>query len=281
MPTRVDLVQLTYTLTFTTLFHCGTGVRTGLIDRSVIRDNAGYLYIPGSTLKGNVRERCEQLARIFDPTGGQEGAGPEGRIASPHDGEAALQGLGHEYPSMVTCIFGSQAVPGRLFFDNACFSEEEKARYVRQSQNRETRDRQAGRHDYKALQVHTYTQVRLNRRTRTAVPGALYSSEFGTNDLTFTGSIQGWLECVAIEADGLQQERHPGEMPTYSLLLLLAGLHMVEHLGGNKSGGKGQCKCELQTLRLNHHQIMSERWRSWLDYLPELAYYYDAGRTSA
>jgi CRISPR/Cas system CMR subunit Cmr4 (Cas7 group RAMP superfamily) len=181
---------------------------------------------------------------------------------------------------MVTRIFGSQAVPGRLFFDDASLSNKEKTSYVRQPQEEEVPDRRAGRHDYTALQVNAYTQVRLDRHTRTAVPGALYSSEFGTGGLTFTGSIQGWLDCSPIEADGQQQERQTGETPTYSLLLLLAGLQMVERLGGNKSSGKGQCTCEIQTLRLNHHQIKPERWLSWLDYLHELAHYYDAGRTS-
>lgn len=281
MPTRVDLVQLTYQLTFTTLFHCGTGVRTGLIDRSVIRDDEGHVYVPGSTLKGNVRERCEQLARTFDPTTGQEGTRPEGRIASPHTTQSSLQDLQQEYPSMITRIFGSQAIPGRLLFDDACLSKEEKETYRRQVREKTTSDRPMGQRDYKALQVNTYTQVRLDRRTRTAVPGALYSSEFGISDLTLTGSIQGWLECTPIEAAGLQSEGHSGEVPTYSLLLLLAGLQMVERLGGNKSSGKGQCTCKIQTLWLNHHPTAPERWLSWLDYLHELAHYDNAGRASA
>jgi len=279
MRTRVDLVQLTYQLTFTALFHCGTGVRTGLIDRSVIRDHAGDLSIPGSTFKGNVRERCEQLARLFDPTSGQPGTAAWGRIASPHDTQQALHGLGPENPSMVTRIFGSQAVPGRLFFDDASLSNEEKARYVRHLQSGEAPEQRAGRRDYKALQVNVYTQVRLDRRTHTAIPGALYSSEFGTSGLTFAGSIQGWLECSPIEATGRPQERHAEQTPTYSLLLLLVGLQMVERLGGNTSSGKGQCICEIETLRLNHHQIQPARWRSWLDDLHELTHYYDAGRS--
>lgn len=281
MQPRVDLVQLTYQLTFTTLFHCGTGIRTGLIDRSVIRDHAGHLYIPGSTFKDNVREHCEQLTRLFDPTSAEPGTRPRGRIASPHDTQQALHGLEPGKPSMVTRIFGSQAVPGRLFFDNACLSNEEKARYARHLQGREAPEQRAGRRDYTSLQVNAYTQVRLDRRTRTAVPGALYSSEFGTGGLTFTGTIEGWLECSPIEVSERPPQRHADEVPTYSLLLLLVGLQMVERLGGNKSSGKGQCTCEIKTLRLNHHQIQPAQWRSWLDDLHALTHYYDAGRTGA
>src|SRR5579875_3512909 len=74
-----DRIQITYELTFDTLFHCGTGIREGLIDRTVVRDSKGYLYVPGSTFKGILRERCEQLARLYEP-GKQE----HSAIASPH-----------------------------------------------------------------------------------------------------------------------------------------------------------------------------------------------------
>lgn len=278
---KVDLVQLTYKLTFDTLFHCGTGERAGLIDRAVIRDDAGYLYVPGSTFKGTLRDLCEQLARLFDPAREQKDAVSQGRIADPHDAEAVLQELGNEVPSMVTRIFGSQIVPGRLFFDDARLSEENRDRYIRVQNAETTPDRRAGRTSYKALQVSTYTQVRLDRLTRTAVPGALFTSEFGTNDLIFNGSIQGWLECTPIASVVPQGERHAGETPTYSLLLLLAGLCMIERLGGNKSSGKGQCRCEIRELKLNEHLVGAERWLSWMDHLHELGGYYDAWRAGA
>ena len=53
---RTDRIHITYELTFTTPFHCGTGLRVGLIDRTIVRDNDEYLYVPGSTIKGIVRE---------------------------------------------------------------------------------------------------------------------------------------------------------------------------------------------------------------------------------
>ena len=61
-----DRLKIEYDLTFTTPFHCGTGIREGVIDRTVVRDDEGYLYVPGSTIKGVLRERCEQLARLYD-----------------------------------------------------------------------------------------------------------------------------------------------------------------------------------------------------------------------
>ena len=48
---QTDLLKIEYTLSFATPFHFGTGIREGLIDRTVVRDESGYLYVPGSTLK--------------------------------------------------------------------------------------------------------------------------------------------------------------------------------------------------------------------------------------
>ena len=66
MSSRVDRVHLEYQLDFAMPFHFGTGMRAGLIDRAVLRDSKGYLYVPGSTIKGVVREHCEQLARFLE-----------------------------------------------------------------------------------------------------------------------------------------------------------------------------------------------------------------------
>ncbi|HEU5379534.1 MAG TPA: RAMP superfamily CRISPR-associated protein [Ktedonobacteraceae bacterium] len=246
---KTDRVQIAYDLSFTTLFHCGTGIRAGLIDRTVVRDGDSYLYVPGSTFKGVLRERCEQLARMYT----QE----KQRIASPHDAEAALLGLGQRPPTLVTRIFGSQNTPGRLYFDDARQNDDDKKQYDGTAEN------DAGK--YKGMQVDLYTQVRLDRSTRTAVPGALYTSEFGASDIVFRGNILGWLTCTAIDT--------AEQSPTYALLLLLAGLHMIDRLGGNKSAGKGHCICTITSVALNGQDIPGDTWRSWLEQLDRLAEY--------
>ena len=52
---------------------------------------------------------------------------------------------------------------------------------------------------YKTIQTSVSTQVRIDRVTRTAVDKALYTSEFGTNYLTFEGTIKGQLDCIPVE----------------------------------------------------------------------------------
>lgn len=237
-----DRLKIDYDLTFATPFHCGTGIREGLIDRTVVRDNGGYLYVPGSTIKGILRERCEQLARLYELQD----------IASPHDTRAALRELGKKPTSMVTRIFGSHRFPGRLFFDDARQDERDLWQYD---------SPEAEGKGYKSLQVSVSTQVRLDRPTRTAVPGALYTSEFGASDILFKGTILGWLECTPIASD---------PAPTYSLLLLLAGLRMLERLGGNKSTGKGNCICTIGDVKIND---VNTDWQAWLHMLDALAQY--------
>ena len=260
MEPKTDRIQIDYTLTFETLFHFGTGIRNALVDRTVVRDNDSYLYVPGSTFKGTLRERCEQLSRLYASE--EEG----GRIASPHDPEAALLWLGEVRPTMVARIFGSQTYPGHLFFDDARQSGDEKAAY-------------AGEEDkegYKSLQVQAYTQVRMDRPTHTAVPGALYTSEFGNRDVTFYGRIQGALECTPVNPalhEDFANIKHERNAPTYSLLLLLAGLRLVDRLGGNKSTGKGMCTCQITSIKINGESIKKEQWESWLAHVNALADY--------
>ena len=253
-----DRLKIEYDLTFTTPFHCGTGIREGVIDRTVVRDDEGYLYIPGSTMKGVLRERCEQLARLYD----------QQNIASPHDAKAALQGLTTKKPSMITRIFGSQNLPGTLFLDDARQDENDLRQY-------DSQERYGGKGKYKGLQVNVSTQVRLDRPTRTAVPGALYTSEFGASDILFKGTILGWLECTAIDSKAMQDEagQSSGVTPTYSLLLLLAGLQMIEWIGGNKSTGKGRCTCTIKVIEVNGTEVQEDTWKSWLKRLDELANY--------
>lgn len=258
---KSDRIHLTYTLAFDTPFHFGTGIREGLIDRTIVRDGQGYLYVPGSTFKGVLRERCEQLARFYDQPG----------VASPHDERAALLRLNQRQPGLLTRIFGSQSQPGRLFFDDAHQSDDDRKQYSRPKASRNGNgqdDDKKSDNTYKSLQVTVSTQVRLDRLTRTAADKALYTSEFGANDLTFQGIIQGWLACSAIPA--LAQEPTP---PTYSLLLLLAGLRLVDRLGGNKSTGKGRCRCAIKTLKINDSTVELDAWLAWLEYLDDLATY--------
>jgi len=254
--TRIDRIHLAYTLTFVTPFHFGTGLREGLLDRTVVRDSGKYLYVPGSTLKGTVREHCERLARLYEEDDSDERT----RVVDLYDEKKALWGLS-QTNTMITRIFGSQQQPGHLFFNDARLSDEERTTFDGGEQaNQDTEGK------YKSAQTDIYTQVRLDRPTRTAVAGALFTSEFGVRNLAFEGSIEGWLECTPIKSIP--------EGPTYSLLLFLAGLRLLDAIGGNKSVGKGRCDLAITSLTVNGKG--RGEWQSWFNDLGALSGYADA-----
>jgi CRISPR/Cas system CMR subunit Cmr4 (Cas7 group RAMP superfamily) len=257
----MDHIQVMYTLAFEAPFHFGTGIRKGLIDRSIIRDSEGYLYVPGSTLKGTVREQCEQLARFYSPS-----AEEQQRIASPHNALAALSDFGATR-TMITRIFGSPRYPGLLRFDDA--QQEDPSLF--DGKTRDDRDR-IGK--FKDAQTGISTQVRLDRLTHTAVDEALYTSEFGIRGLVFVGSISGWLECIPVHfAETEHKKLTVPVTPSYSLLLLLAGLLMIERLGGSKSTGKGHCQCTITELQVNKLACPAEQWQAWIEHLEILTKY--------
>ncbi|MGH2510366.1 MAG: hypothetical protein ACRDHZ_23570, partial [Ktedonobacteraceae bacterium] len=119
------------------------------------------------------------------------------------------------------------------------------------------------------------TQVRIDRLTGTAAKQALYTSEFGIRHLLFVGKINGWIECTPAEAlaTRIPSIASPSEVPTYSLLLLLAGLQLIEQLGANKSTGKGHCVCKVTEVLFKKQKIDTTQWQSWLEHLDVLKAY--------
>jgi CRISPR/Cas system CMR subunit Cmr4 (Cas7 group RAMP superfamily) len=244
-------VQLDYILSFRTPFHFGTGIREGLVDRTVIRDAGGYLYVPASTFKGVLREQCEHLCHFYT-AGDQE----QKKVSTPHDVWATLAEFGT--PTLISQTFGSPLLPGGLLFSDA-------------GQSPQVREM------YKGVQTSLFTQVRIDRVTQTAVDEALYTSQFGIRDLIFEGNITGQLGSPVLPDMAQPVMGEDGEVvlltPTYALLLLLAGLLMIERLGGNKSTGKGECSCTITGLALDRHGCSKEIWREWIEHLDVLADY--------
>jgi hypothetical protein len=84
---------------------------------------------------------------------------------------------------------------------------------------------------------YTRTQVQLSRAFGVAAPDHLFTGELTIENLTFESAITGWLDVTPIAGD----DRNGG----YELLLLLAGLRLVNTLGGGNSRGSGHCVIHL------------------------------------
>ena len=240
MARQVDHIRIAYQLQFDSSFHCGTGLTDGLVHRSVTKDRDSYLYIPGSTIKGVLRETCERIACVCGLT-----------VRDPHDEKAARVAFNGD-PDIVEYIFGSRYQEGSLFFDNACMTNEWKDFFNSPQQQKK----------YLHLQAETRTQTSIWRQTGTAKEGALYTSEFGIPGLTFLGEIRGCLEGYPDEFSGL-----PG---SYSSLLLIAGLHGIECIGANRSSGAGRCQCSVRQFEVNGQ---GQNPRDYLDNIVDFEYY--------
>jgi len=236
---RTDQIRINYKLTFKAPFLFGIGLRKGLIHRTASRDAKGYLYVPGSTIKGVLRERCEHLARLFNL-----------KIRAPHGERSALAEF-NPNASLVDRIFGSRFRPGRLYFDDASMSQEDQALFDGEQEPKRYLDKQ----------IQQRTQVSISRLTHTARPEFLYTSEFGLHYLHFEGQIYGWLQDFSLPDDS---------RGTYASLLLLAGLCSLDRLGGNKSTGAGQFTWEILKLQINGEMQQRD---TWLEKLVDLEYY--------
>lgn len=203
----IDINPITISLKGT--LHIGAGYQRGLIDRAIVRDGRGQVYIPGSSLKGKTREACEQLASA------------RGLSVCRPPYPAGMCGT-RGTPCIVCRIFGT---PGGqhdeilgLHWDNAYLAEEwkEAAGQLKLSYPR--------------------TQVGMSRRRGVAREGLLFTDEFAAEGLTFQTRISGHLPLTAVLGE---PDRY------YELILLLAGLHLVNSLGGSTSRGAGRCRISL------------------------------------
>jgi len=262
MTVVTEQIKLEYRLMFEAPFHFGAGLRRGLIHRTVAKGHQEYLIVPGTTIKGVVRERCEQLADLFRLN-----------VVEPHDTEDVenrIREARSRDPNIVDRIFGSRFRAGTLFFDDAQLADfsthnDETA----PSPPEDAIDRiyfdgkdEEEKGKYKRRQVETRTQVSLSRLTRTAKSGHLYTSEYGLRQLCFEGCIYGYLRGFKLSDP---------DQGTYSLLLLLAGLLSIDRMGGMKSTGAGQVGVQIKRLQVDEQPVDID---SFLGNLPEIEVYW-------
>lgn len=216
MSRPLESVAIEYRITFASPFHAGSGLPRGLLDRAVRRDHEGLLFVPGSTLKGTLRDRCEQMARLFGLT-----------ARPPQDTDRAEW----EGPDVLSRVFGSRLYEGTLAFDDARMTEAHRLSF------------EAVRGGFLPSQTFERTQVSLSRLTGAAKQGLLFSSEFGVPGLSFEGMISGHLDDVPVDNEDSRC--------SYALVLLIAGLLSLDRLGGGRSAGAGQCGVEITRIRVN------------------------------
>ncbi len=156
---------ITVTITSRSPLNIGAGAQSGtLAKRGMLKDQAGWPYIPATTFKGRVRHMVEQVAHTLPLT-------PP--ICLTH------QNMCRENPCVVCQLFGSPWQSGSLYFANLELSGPEEALRLRRNGTR--------------AQTSQRMSVTINRRRRVAEDARLFSTEllWPGLELIFTGSIHG------------------------------------------------------------------------------------------
>ncbi len=202
-------VEIELSATLETPFSIGTGAMADSVaDKPLVKDAAGRPFIPGSSLKGQVRHKCERIIRaLVVPWPGRW------RCEAPYP-DRMCRG-----PDLcpICRIFGSPWHPAPITFNNLTLTTivEEPPR------------------DWEQLRSVRATDIRLgvgiNRSRNVTAEELLYSTETYVPPLAliYRGRIWGTLE-----------ERR-------EVALLLAGLRSVVALGGGRSRGLGWWRLEI------------------------------------
>ncbi len=207
----------------------GTGFRKGLLQRLV--------YIPASALKGRVRHACELLAQQFELSVNCRAPYPEKMCSA------------HKQACLVCRVFGAPGRVSNLYWQDALLSEHFKDVF---------KDVFA---DSINAQTYARTQVKLSRSLGIAVPNHLFTDELTIENLHFESGIRGYLEFTPIAGESSKGG--------YELLLLLAGLMLVETLGSGASRGIGWCRIILpEDINVNGQQITLKEVMDNLELLP-------------
>jgi CRISPR/Cas system CSM-associated protein Csm3 (group 7 of RAMP superfamily) len=237
-------IEISFTVALPRSLAIGTGFRRGLVHRTIERDAEGYVYVPASTLKGKAREAAGKIAQQMNLEVCQS-VRPDS-LCSSHKGADTC---------LVCRTFGS---PGRMLENGLTGLYWRDARLNQQYRN-------AFKSDLKA-QATTRTQAQLSRSRGVAAEDHLFTSEATLEGLVFYGSVYGRLEATPLSSDPVE---------SYELLLLLAALKMVAHLGGGKSRGSGGCTVELEQLKANNAPI---EWKGLLKKVDQLCNFSRGGK---
>ena len=105
-------LKIIFTIEFKSKWHTGSGDGNLSIDKLVRRDARNWPFIPGSTLKGIIRENCEKLSQTLGFA----------KPSDPHQTDLKIEDRFYsleKQASPVDCIFGNKYESDCLFFRDA------------------------------------------------------------------------------------------------------------------------------------------------------------------
>jgi len=222
-------MMIKYELKVETEYHIGTGLEhPGVVDRTLVTRSDGTLFIPVSQFPGLVRDACTQIIHWL---GRDDECCKASRTKGPRQSDDKVLttcGVNFNPPGKanfcVLCrLFGTTFTRGGYeFFDSTLASP---------------------------LTDEYATRVNMHNRVDPAIgrtPEETYFSLQVGAKATFQGTI---------ERDSPQTDP---DLLTDELGLLLAGLRLVERVGGRSRKGWGRCRVNITKLKLDNNENLPE-----------------------
>jgi CRISPR-associated protein Csx10 len=210
-------------------WHVGSGVgRPGAVNRLVARDQDGLPYIPAKTLTGIWRDACEQVAASLD----QGGSG---------------------WTALVEAMFGSQ--PGAMGNDGDRRPEGPhpaalSVRPARLSSGLREALR-AGQQPLREALTFVRPGVRIDRASGRALDRHLRFIEVAR------GGCRLRAEGCRLDLDRM------GEAAPAAWALLVAGLRLVDRLGGGRRRGAGRCRWSIEGVGPQEELALLDHLQQW------------------
>jgi len=201
-------------------WHIGSGLGRADLNRLTIKDGLNRPYIPGSHLKGILRQSCENLATTIGLD-----------VVSPHQRDHLASFTGsRDTIFIIDRLFGSRFEGGKLFCRSAYWSEDaEKAFYER-------------------AHITSQTRTAIDRALQTSKEKHLFQTEYVHGGF-FSTTISGRHNFLTSE--------QKGDWPV-EYALLLGGLCLLDRMGGDKTHGKGQISIVIDEIRFNGEIVSLE-----------------------
>jgi len=205
-------INIHYKLSLKGRWHVGSGMGKGQLDRVSLMNGKGQPYIPGSMLKGVIRQSCEDIAQILGIN-----------VADPHD-KTEVEGLTDSCNTtyIINKLFGSRYEGECLFFRNAALNG----------------------HFFPSLHLLPISRTKIDRLTGIAEEKRLFTTEY-VESMEFESSIIGHHQGLTVEDTKLP----------FEYALLIAGIHSLKRVGGDKSTGNGKLKVDITSIEYNDNPM--------------------------
>ncbi len=218
-------IKIDLKVRFTSKWHAGSGEAGPLVDRMIRKDVRGLPYIPGSTLKGIIRENCEKLCKAlgFPPP------------SNPHERDLTIEDTFYplsKLKSPVDRLFGNNYQGSDLFFRDARLEDKPPYHFLRQQ-----------------------SRIQRYRLLGTVKDRHLFTSEYA-EPMELAARIEGWHEDLRSFDEG---------DPPVAYCLLVAAILKTDRIGGDKSTGAGNVEISIEKMAYNGEKLEGDKIFEYLD----------------